>query len=170
MERKKIIIHDLPHHIASKLFNSLDDEYVVIDANMNAAKCIGCFRCWLKNPGFCTFADKLENVGQLVLSSEKLIIITKMLYGGVSIPIKKVLDRSIPGITPFFKKREGQLHHLQRYKTKTNILAVFYNCNNISNREKSQGKDYIKAMGLNYNSKHNDVYFINDTNFKGVTL
>lgn len=170
IDRKKIVIHDLPHDLAANIFDSLGDDYIIIDANMKAAKCIGCFKCWLKNPGVCAFADKLENVGQLVLSSKKLIIITEMLYGGVSIPVKRVLDRSIPGITPFFKKRKGQLHHLQRYKSETEINAVFYNSENLSYNEKIQGEEYIEAMGLNFYSKHNDVLFIKGTNLREVII
>ena len=170
VDRKKIIIHDLPQAVANALFSSLDSDYIVIDANMKAAKCIGCFNCWLKIPGFCIFRDKLENVGQLVLSSKKLIIITEMLYGGVSIPVKRVLDRSIPGITPFFKMKEGKLHHWQRYKTETEILAIFHNSDNLSDSEKSQGEEYINAMGLNYYSKHNDIYYIMDNELKEDSL
>lgn len=170
MDRKKVVIHDLRQDVANTLLGSLSSDYVVIDANAKSAKCIGCFECWLKKPGFCKFPDKLQTVGQLVLSSEKLIIITEMLYGGVSIPVKRVLDRSIPGITPFFKKREGKLHHLQRYKSETEVVAVFYNAENLSDSEKAQGEEYVKAMGLNYNSMHNDIYFINGTDLRGVKL
>ncbi|MEA4852766.1 MAG: flavodoxin family protein [Christensenella sp.] len=169
-DRKKIIIHDLPHNLATAMFEFLSDDYIIIDANIKAAKCIGCFECWLKNPGVCTFADELENVGQLVFSSKKLIIITEMLYGGVSIPVKKVLDRSIPGITPFFKKRKGQLHHLQRYQSETEINAVFYNSDHLSASEKAQGEEYIEAMGLNFYSKHNEVLFINGADLSEIVI
>lgn len=168
--KKKVIIHDLPQKEANNLFSCLGDDYIVIDANIKAVKCIGCFKCWLKTPGICGFADKLEKVGQMVLASEKLIIITEMLYGGVSIPVKRVLDRSIPGVTPFFKKKNGYLHHLQRYKSETEIKAVFYNSENLTHSEKVQGKEYIEAMGLNFYSKCNEVLFIERSDFDEVIL
>ena len=170
LNRKKLILHDLPQDLAAKTFGGLGDDYLVIDCNLKAAKCTGCFKCWLKTPGICGFADKLENIGQLVLTSKKLIIITEMLYGGVSIPVKRVLDRCIPGITPFFKKKNRQLHHLQRYPLETEITAVFYNAAALSAHEKTQGQEYIQAMGLNFYSKHNDILFVNGTDVSEVIL
>lgn len=169
-ERKKLIIHDLPDRISSDLFSAIDDNFIVINANMKAARCVGCFRCWLKEPGFCRFADNLETVGQFLLSSEEIIIITEMLYGGMSIPVKRVIDRCIPGVTPFFKKRFGKLHHLQRYKTETSIKTIFYNTKNNTEEEKIQGKAYINAMGINFYSKYNEVLYIDAMDFSGVDL
>ena len=171
MEKDKIIIiHDLPQNISENLFSSLSDEYVVYDANLASARCIGCFECWLKKPGVCRFPDRLENVGAYILSSKKVIIISTMLYGGVSIPIKKILDRTIPGITPFFKKRFGKLHHYRRYNTYTKITAYYYNTKDISKEEKLQGKEYIEAMGINYYSNENKVFYIDEMDFSEVVL
>ena len=167
-KNKRIIIHDLPQEIANNLFSSLDDNYVIFNANQASANCIGCFECWLKKPGVCKFKDKLQNVGAYILSSKELIIYSTILYGGVSIPIKKILDRSIPGITPFFKKRFGKLHHLRRYKTNTNITTYYYNTKNISEEEKIQAKDYIDAMGINFYSDNNTIFYIDDMNFDEV--
>ena len=167
-KEKKIIIHDLPIEIANNLFSSLDDSYIVFDANQSSANCIGCFECWLKKPGMCKFKDKLEIVGAYILSSKELIIYSTILYGGVSIPIKKILDRSIPGITPFFKKRFGKLHHLRRYKTNTQIKTYFYNVKNNTEEEKNQAKEYIDAMGINYYSSKNEVFYLDDMDFSEV--
>lgn len=168
--RKKVIIHDLEDDILDEVFSLSSDDYVIIDAKKRASKCIGCFKCWLKTPGVCGFSDRLQNVGQLVLSSEYLIIISEMLYGGVSIPVKKILDRSIPGVTPFFKVKNGQLHHLQRYKSETEIKMIFYNVENISNSEKAQSIEYIEAMGINFYSKQNEVLFISNMDLSEIIL
>ncbi len=167
---RKVIIHDLPDDLLTDLCSSCGEDFVIINANAKVASCIGCFKCWLKTPGICGFHDKHEKIGQLVLSSEKLIIITQMLYGGLSIPVKKMIDRSIPGITPFFKKRFGKLHHLQRYQTQTSIKAVFYNTENSTEEEKSQSKAYIEAMGTNFYASNNEVYYLNGMDFSGVSL
>ena len=167
---KKIIIHDLPEEKANLLFSKLNDDYIIYNALKPAVKCIGCFECWLKKPGVCKFPDKLEYAGSNILSSKQFIIISEILYGGVSIPVKKILDRSIPGITPFFKKRFGELHHYRRFKTETEIKTYFYNTKNISKEEKDQAKEYIDAMGINYYSKHNDVFYIDDMDFSEVNL
>ena len=169
-KNKKIIIHDLSFESANQLFDSLSDEYVIFDANKASAHCIGCFECWLKKPGVCKFPDRLKYVGASILSSQQLIIISTIQYGGVSIPIKKILDRSIPGITPFFKKRFGKLHHYRRYKSYTQIKAYFYNTKDVDQIEIDQAKEYIEAMGINYYSKHNDVFYIGSMDVSEVKL
>lgn len=169
-KRRKVILHDLPPEISSTLFSSLDDSWVMIDGNMKAARCIGCFKCWLKTPGICAFSDKLEDVGKLILSSEQLVIITQMLYGGVSIPVKKVLDRCIPGVNPFFKKKCGKLHHLQRYPTQMSLKAIYYHSKSNTQEEKLHGQAYMEAMGINFHSKHTEVFYIDHEDFSGVSL
>ncbi|MEG0156718.1 MAG: flavodoxin family protein [Anaerovoracaceae bacterium] len=167
-ERKTVIIHDLPEAISAEMFSQVGDDVVVIDARAKAARCVGCFNCWLKTPGVCTFADSLEHIGQLVLSSKKLILISEMLYGGLSVPVKRVIDRSIPGVTPFFKKRFGKLHHLQRYKTQTAIQAIFYNTQGCTEEERRQSEEYIEAMGINYYAEEKEVVHLPGLDFSGV--
>ncbi|MGL5123234.1 MAG: hypothetical protein ACRC6K_03610 [Fusobacteriaceae bacterium] len=170
VKRKKVIIHDLPDILSRELFLFLNDDYKIINANIKSASCNGCFKCWLQTPGICQFKDKFENIGEIIFSSEKLIIITQLLYGGLSIPIKKVIDRSIPGITPFFKKRYGKLHHLLRYKTQISIKTIFYNVKNSSKEEIKQSKNYIEAMSINYNSIQNEIIYIKSIDFSKVSL
>lgn len=158
--RKRVVIHDLPDEISAKLFSSIDHDFIIINANKKAAKCIGCFKCWLQTPGYCGFCDHLNDIGQIVLSSRQLIIITQMVYGGLSVPVKRVIDRSIPGITPFFKKRHGKLHHLQRYPTETAIRAIFYHTEQCTEEEKIQSERYIQHMGINYYSRHNEIIHV----------
>lgn len=85
-----------------------------------------------------------------MLSSEQIILISEILYGGVSIPVKRVLVRYIPCITPFFKKRFVKLHYLQRYKTETSIKAFYYNTKNNTEEEIKQSKEFIEAVGINF--------------------
>ena len=167
---KKIILHDLSSEMADELFGNLNDDYIIFDANLSSARCIGCFECWLKKPGVCKFPDRLQSVGSCILSSEKLIIFSTILYGGVSVRIKNILDRSIPGITPFFRKRFGKLHHLQRYKSETEVSVYYYNVKEISQRERQLASEYITAMGINFYSKKNDIHFIEETAFSEVAL
>ena len=167
---KKILIHDLPHELSEELFSSFKEDFLIIDANAKAASCIGCFNCWLKEPGLCKFRDKLETVGQLILSSERLIIVSEMLYGGLSVPVKRIIDRSIPGITPFFKKKFGKLHHLERYKTQTDATVIFYNTEDATPEELTQSKEYVKAMCINYHARTHEVQHLKTTDFSEVNL
>lgn len=167
---KKILLHDLTPQQEASLVSTLGSDWVIIQANQKAARCVGCFRCWLKTPGVCTFADELEHVGATILSCQQLVIVSQMLYGGVSVPIKRVIDRCIPGITPFFKKRQGRLHHLQRYQSQMAIHAIFYQTHNNCKQEIDHSLQYIQAMGLNFHCKSTKVSLIEDMDFSGVSL
>lgn len=95
-----IIIHDL----SDELFYALKFEEEIIEINTKniAAPCQGCFKCWLKNAGYCVINDSLQHIGAAVGTSDKVTIISEMCYGGYSSPIKRVMARSIGTSLPFF--------------------------------------------------------------------
>lgn len=128
-------------------------------ANDKVAKCVGCFHCWLKNPSVCRFNDGKEKLGSLLATSSDVYIYSKILYGGFSIQIKRLLDRCIPGILPFFKNRNGRQHHKPRYENKPNIHVVFYDIKNNSEEEIELAKNIANAMAINMNAKSCEVIF-----------
>lgn len=90
----KVIIHDLSDEITYSL-EKLDEDLIVIHADNQYASCCGCFKCWLKNAGFCIMKDSLQHIGTLVGQSDRLIIVSRCCYGGYSRPVKAILDRTI---------------------------------------------------------------------------
>ncbi|MCI5157212.1 MAG: flavodoxin family protein [Candidatus Electrothrix sp. AUS1_2] len=83
------------------------------DININ--HCIGCFSCWLKTPGKCIYIDHGSKIIQTVLTCHTLILFTPVAFGGFSSELKKILDRFLPIILPFFTYIDGETHHLSRY-------------------------------------------------------
>jgi multimeric flavodoxin WrbA len=90
----------------------------------NVAACQGCFDCWVKSPGECRTDDYGRVVAKKMVQSNLIIHFTPITFGGVSSELKKVIDRFIPTILPFFTKREGEIHHLYRYKNRASIIAI----------------------------------------------
>ena len=95
----KVIIHDLREREALSQEKS-DKDSVVIHANNQYAPCCGCFKCWLKNAGFCIMKDSLQHIGALIGQSDPLIIISQCCYGGYSSPVKATSDRKIGEFSP----------------------------------------------------------------------
>lgn len=85
--------------------------------------CRGCFACWLKHPGTCAIKDGQEIVLKSIAGSDILAWISPVTFGGYSPALKKALDRSIPNILPYFIKRQGEVHHPQRYDKRRSLLA-----------------------------------------------
>ncbi|MGL4791117.1 MAG: hypothetical protein ACRCW1_06870, partial [Anaerotignaceae bacterium] len=120
-------------------------------------------KCWLKNTGRCAFSDNMEFIGKKLLTSEEMIIVCEALYGGLSVNIKRIVDRIIPAVLPFFTLVNNELHHQQRFIEQTEIKVIFTNGKDLSQEEKDHSKKIIEAMAVNFHAKKNQVIFVNSS-------
>jgi multimeric flavodoxin WrbA len=90
----------------------------------DVATCIGCFGCWLKTPGECILSDIGQQIARDAAQADLLIFSTPVTFGGYSFHLKKMVDRLIPNILPFFTKINGEIHHKLRYDKMPKILAI----------------------------------------------
>jgi multimeric flavodoxin WrbA len=86
--------------------------------------CRGCFSCWLKHPGTCAITDDAEAYLKGWADCDAVVYVTPVTFGGYSAALKKVLDRAIPLILPFFIKVHGEIHHPHRYDRRRAFLAL----------------------------------------------
>ncbi|MEG0379765.1 MAG: flavodoxin family protein, partial [Eubacterium sp.] len=79
----KLIIQDLTAEAFKKVCSpELKDIRVITNEENSIAHCIGCFGCWVKSPGVCVINDGYDLTGPAFATSEEVIIITKIQYGG----------------------------------------------------------------------------------------
>ncbi len=150
-----VIIHDLSTKESETLFTGLKSETKLISNNGQIKNCIGCFGCWIKTPGKCILKDNYEKMGEILSLADKVIIISRCCYGGYSPFVKNVLDRSISYLLPYFKIKQNETHHRQRYK-KDLLLSVYFYGKNISKKEAEIAESLVKANSINfYVSKYN---------------
>lgn len=156
----KLILHDLnEEQLKISGFDSLPkDTYQFVNSLEIDKYCIGCFGCWLKTPGTCVIKDKFQHMGELLSVVDELIIVTKATFGSYSSSVKNVLDRSISYVQPFFEKRNGEMHHKERYHKNLIISAIFYG-QDITDDEKETSKNIVKANGINLNGTVGFVHF-----------
>ena len=112
----KTIIHDL-EFLDKELFNISDNDEV-INANDCKNSCIGCFSCWIKHPKICIYKDEYSNITESLKNSDELIIISRCRYGCYSENVKRVLERCIGYVLPYFTIRNRNIHHASRYEVK----------------------------------------------------
>ncbi len=87
--------------------------------------CQGCFGCWVRSPGRCQVGDDGNMVTLTAVSSQLLVFLTPVTFGGYSGLLKRSVDRLIPNISPFFTRIGRETAHRQRYNNWTpNLLAV----------------------------------------------
>lgn len=79
------------------------------------AYCQGCFECWTKTPGLCKIEDAGRDLAREFVSADVVVLLTPVPFGGYSSECKKMLDRSIGMLLPFFRRIDGEVHHLPRY-------------------------------------------------------
>ena len=150
----RTIIHDLnPKELKS--FKFCQDD-ILISGLECKNHCIGCFSCWIKHPKKCTLKDEFSNIVEYLKDSEELIIISKSRYGCYSAPVKKVLERSIRYVLPYFTIRNNEIHHTSRYTKKIKFKVNFYG--DITKEEKLISNDLVKANSINLNA---DIYEVN---------
>jgi len=89
------------------------------------AHCQGCFECWTTSPGLCkTDGDAGREIAAAMIGSDLLVLLTPITFGGYSSEIKKVMDRSICLVLPFFRRVHGEVHHRRRYPGYPVLAAV----------------------------------------------
>ncbi len=92
--------------------------------DIEVADCLGCFGCWIKTPGECIIDDAERDIVKKLVSADLIVFVSPVVFGGYSYELKKVLDRQICRILPFFEKVNGEYHHPQRYSKPAKLIAV----------------------------------------------
>lgn len=148
-----ILIHDLGKYD----FQNLKNDFKIINTDIKAAPCQGCFKCWTKNSGYCVYADAFQHSGAAVGNSENVVIISEICYGGYSPSIKRFMDRGISDCTPFLTFRKGKTYHMNRYKIKRNLVVYFYG--RCSEFERETAEEYVACHAVNMEAELQKVLF-----------
>jgi multimeric flavodoxin WrbA len=88
------------------------------------ADCLGCFGCWVKEPGECVVKDDAIEVAKLFNTSDAVVLLTPVTFGGYSYHLKKAIDRSLCFSLPFFVKIEGETRHPRRYDVQQTLVVI----------------------------------------------
>lgn len=93
----------------------------------NITYCKGCFSCWIKTPGECAIKDAANELNRQIVGSDLVLYISPLLFGQCGTNIKKVLERGLPNLLPFFiTLANGSTMHPPRYEK--NPRKVFIGC------------------------------------------
>lgn len=123
--------------------------------------CLGCFGCWIKKPGMCIMRDKQDDFNEAFIKSDIVIFLTKITYGTYEPAVKRVLDRSIPNVLPYFTKIKGEMHHQARYKKYPEIIAVGYG-EDLAKDEIQTFKGIVQANANNFHSAKSKSFICKD--------
>ena len=155
---RKLILHDLQAEEAANHLPQESDSITLVHAQPRIQSCIGCFGCWIKTPGTCLIDDEGRTFGKLIPDCDKLIIVSKCIYGSLSPDVKLTLERSISVSLPFFHLVNGEMHHVPRYKKMPDLAYHFYG-SDITEREKNTARKLTAANALNLYASNHNVFF-----------
>ena len=153
----RTIIHDLNEEVLNIKFNENDKVISALDCSKN---CIGCFSCWIKHPKKCCIKDEFFDIVEYIKNSDELIIISKNRYGSYSSDVKRVFERCIGYVLPYFTIRNNEIHHISRYDKKLKLKVYFYG--EVSGDDKVCIKKLIKANGINLNTDEYSIVYLDD--------
>ena len=159
----KVLLHDLSQEEIIKYGADKISEDMVVLTKMEREpnKCIGCFGCWVKNPGQCVLHDEYNRMGEYLGNCTEVIIVSKCIYGEFSPYVKKLIDRSISICHPYFTTRAGKMHHKLRYDNQPKLTVYFYGYD-LTNEEKNTAEGRVKGMRINFGASENKITFLDN--------
>ena len=82
---------------------------------MNIKQCIGCFDCWIKTTGECIYDDDSREICRTYINSDFVLLASPVIMGFTSALLKKANEKLLPLFHPYFKFKNGEVHHAGRY-------------------------------------------------------
>ncbi|HOO97168.1 MAG TPA: flavodoxin family protein [Caldisericia bacterium] len=153
---KCLILDALPNkesegnHIVSEKFRkAFKVEHIRLE-NESISSCLGCFGCWTKTPGVCVIDDFGRHIAESHATSDVVLWVTPIRFGGYSSALKKSLDRILPNILPYFRKIDGEVHHAQRYQKRPILVVVGVMNGDTTEAEKIAFKNLAQRNRINF--------------------
>ncbi|MDR2132537.1 MAG: flavodoxin family protein [Clostridiales Family XIII bacterium] len=153
-----LILHDLRPDVAADVLPPASAHCRIFAASPPVHRCVGCFGCWIKTPGRCVIGDRGSEFAALLSRCGEFVVLSRMVFGGLSPDAKAVLDRSIGFLLPFFRSVNGETHHAHRVENPPDLRYVLYG-NDITDTEKETAKKLVAANSLNLGSGRSSVEF-----------
>ena len=154
----RTIIHDLNELEIKEM--KFEENDILVSSLLCTRNCIGCFSCWTKHPKKCAIKDGFSNIVEFIKDSDELVIISKNRYGCYSASTKRVLERCIGYVLPFFTIRNGEIHHESRYEKQVKLSAYFYG--DISAGDRKNLDLLIRANAINLNANSYELKCVSD--------
>ncbi|MGQ9477992.1 MAG: flavodoxin family protein [Candidatus Bipolaricaulia bacterium] len=90
--------------------------------------CLGDFGCWFKTPGKCIQEDDMTWLLPKLEAADLLVLATPVFVDGMSSTMKRLIERSLPLMEPFFEIRDGHCRHPRRDRTSSQRVVLVSVC------------------------------------------
>ena len=120
--------------------------------DMDIKYCTGCFSCWLKTPGECITKDDSPEVRNRFVNSDFVLFSSPVIMGFPSTLLKKMQDKFIPLIHPYFEFVQNEMHHKRRYDKYPVLGLLIEKSEDTDDEDISIIHDIYRRTALNFRS------------------
>ena len=138
----KDVLSDTGHDVTLLMLRDMDIKY-----------CTGCFGCWVKTPGECVARDDSAVVCRQMINSEFVLWTSPIIMGFASALLKKMVDKTIPLVHPYFVMDQGEYHHRARYERYPLFGTLWEMRGDTDNRDIDIVNDIFSRTALNFKSR-----------------
>lgn len=94
-------------------------------AKKKIKQCLGCFHCWVVEPGRCVIKDDMAELLDKIIKSDIEVMATPLYVDNVSGIMKCFMDRLIPLVDPRFEVDErGVGVHIKRHEKLPKVVVI----------------------------------------------
>ena len=124
--------------------------------NIHFSTCDGCLTC-MKCEGKCAFRDDMSLISKWFNDCSLIIYITKVKYGCFDIAFKRMIERMVVNLEPYYDLVDGETCHLCVSQLKKKLVVIGYG--DINEEERKLFKDLLDESSLGYSFRSIDSYF-----------
>ena len=121
------------------------------------ANCVGCFGCWIKTPGRCVIRDDAPAIYPHIARCDRLLVVSRLFLGCYDLPMKRLMERSLPNQQAFIRLHHGESHHVQRAVKPKELTVVAYGAQD--EEEQAVFDRWLARNALNTLAEHYTIHF-----------
>ncbi len=140
--------------------------YQIVEFSLKEMKikpCMGCFHCWIKDPGKCIIKDDSDAICRDFISSDFVILASPLVMGFPSSLLKNAMDRIIPLIHPYLEEVDGEIHHKKRYNSYPSIGMILSREEDTDEEDIKIVSDIYSRAAINLRSELKFIIFDNNS-------
>ena len=160
-----LILIDRPLSLPASAANSCQ---LVDLSSKKIAPCVGCFGCWVKTPGRCVIRDDATAIYPLIAQSQRILYVTRVRFGSYDLPMKRMLERSIPIQQAFLRLHHGEVHHVQRNVQPKEAVLIAYDTG--SEEERALFTRLVQRNALNMSFVSHRIEFVSAEQVENAVL
>ncbi len=93
-------------------------------AGRRIESCRGCFSCWIRTPGSCCIKDEMEGIIEEYRNADVIIAATPVYIDSMSSHEKKVWERLLPVMEPYFECDGSGVRHRIRDGRQKSLFVI----------------------------------------------